>query len=409
LFVGFNEAYLKAVRERVPHNSVVVLEEPDIIRKRQLADKPDRLSCLSEIVPATYQQARGFLDVGVALHERYGLKAVVPGLEYAVPAAATLAARLGLAGAQPSAAEVLRDKYLLRQVTSSGGILNPRFAEVRSAADVLAFAAGGPVVVKPALRQASVGVRLLDRCGPEEAEEAWRAVVSSDEYEQTPDRPLRWRYLAEERLCGPEYSVEALVRDGEIIFENITEKAVIPGAHPVELRHVVPAPLGGEVADEFARSMRALVGAIGFGTGMLHAEWILTDRGPALVECAGRCPGDRLADLIDLAYGTRIRVMLIDLLAGRPIALPRRPRQASAIRFLGASPGRVIEVNGVEAAGRLPGVRELLVEVEAGSEAKAWSSSWDRSGFVVVTGSDGRQARERSEHAASIVQILTAC
>jgi biotin carboxylase len=407
LLVGFNEAYLRAIGGRVPDNSILVLEEPDIIRKRQLGDKPQQLPCLAAIVPAAYQQADGYLEVGCALHERHGFEAVVPGLEYAVPAAATMAERLGLRGANQRAGETLRDKYRLRQATVQAGILNPRFAEVHGPEDIAAFAADGPIVVKPAMRQASVGVQLLDHCGPEEAQAAWCSVVAADEYEQIPDRPLHWRYLAEERLRGPEYSVEALVRDGEVIFENVTEKAVIPGPHPVELGHVVPAPLKPDVQAQFADAIRALVTAIGFGTGMLHAEWILTDRGPALVECAGRCPGDRLVDLIDLAYGTRLRVTLIDLLAGRPVRLPRHPRQASAIRFLGAAPGRVVSIDGIDTAGRLPGVRELHVDACEGSEAKAWSSSWDRSGFVLVTAPDGSQARERSNAAASHVHILT--
>lgn len=408
LLVGFNEAYLKAVRERVPADSIIALEEPDIIRKRDLAHKPQELSCLAEIVPAAYQQADGFVDVGRTLHERWPFKAVVPGLEYAVPAAAILAARLGLRGATPNAAAILRDKILLRQTTLRAGIPNPRFTEVHGPQDIVDFAAGGPVVVKPAGRQASVGVQLLDRCGPDEAESAWRSVVEAGEYEQVPDRPMEWRYLAEERLRGPEYSVEVLVRDGEIVFENVTEKAVIPGPHPVELGHVVPAPLDARVRDMFARAIRALVDATGFATGMLHAEWILTAEGPTLIECAGRCPGDRLVDLIDLAYDTQLRVALIDLLAGRSLELPDGPRRGSAIRFLTASPGRVLRVEGVDNAEKLPGVRELYVGASEGSEAKRWSSSWDRSGFVLVTAADGSEARERSTAAAATVNILTA-
>jgi biotin carboxylase len=407
LFVGFNEAYLTAVRDRVRDRSIIVLEEPDIIRKRNLASKPHEMSCLAEIVPTTYQQADGYLPIGRRLHQRYEFEAVVPGLEYGVPAAAVLASRLGLPGANEHAASVLRDKALLREATVRAGISNPRFKEVHGPRDILDFAAGGPVVVKPACRQASVGVQLFDRCGPDEANAAWESVLAADEYEQVPDRPLARRYLAEERLRGPEYSVEALVREGEIFFENVTEKAVIPGPFPVELGHVVPAPLDAPVREMFSDAMRALVRAIGFATGILHAEWILTNAGPTLVECAGRCPGDRLVDLIDLAYGTQLRLALIDLLAGRSVRLPTLPNRGSAIRFLKAAPGRVVRVEGAEAAADLPGVRELHVGAAAGSEAKEWTSSWDRAGFVLVTAPDGVQARKCSASAADTVQIIT--
>lgn len=407
LMVGFNYSYLKAVRDRVPGDSIIVLEEPDIIRKRDLAGKECELSCLAEIVPAMYQQADGVVEVGRAVHERWGVDAVVPGTEYAVPGAAALAAALGRPGAGTVAAQALRDKARLREITTRAGIRNPQCHEAKGPEDIVTFADGGPVVVKPANRQASVGVQLLDRCGPAEAEAAWQAMVCAVEYDQVPDRPLSWRYLVERRLRGPEYSLEALVRDGDVIFQNVTEKAVIPGVRPIELAHLVPAPLDPAQLEAVTDAMRLLVAAIRFDTGMLHAEWILTADGPTLIECAGRCPGDRIVDLIDLAYETRLRVDLITLLAGCSLELPDRPRQASAIRFLTAPPGRVVRVNGEERARRRPGVREVHVGLSEGSEATAWQSSWDRPGFVIVTAPQASTARTRASAAAETVKIIT--
>ena len=403
--VGFNEAYLRSIDARVPQHSVVVLEEPDIIRKRGLAEKATPFGCLAGIVPAEYQQAPAFLEVGTAIHQASGFEAVVPGLEYGVQAAAALATKFGLPGATEGAAAILRDKALLRATTARAGVRNPRWAHAGSAKDIVAFGRGGPVVVKPANREASVGVRVLDASGPADAAAAWQATVTAREYGQVPDRELSWHYLVEERLRGPEYSVEALVRDGEVIFANVTEKAVIPGQLPVELGHCMPAD--GGTPGVWSRCLRTLVDAVEFGTGMLHAEWILTADGPALVECAGRCPGDRIADLIDLAYGTRIRVALIELLAGRPVTLPREPLRGSAIRFITAPSGRVVRVDGVDAALAMPGVHDVSVRLAAGAEAKPWLSSWDRPGHVLATGVDASQARQRAEAAAAAVRIVT--
>jgi len=407
LMVGYNEAYLTSISGRVPDGSVVVLEEPDIIRKRGLVAKAPRMPCVAELVPAVYQQSGEFVEAGLTAHQEHAVEAVVPGLEYAVPAAAALATKLGLPGATERAAAILRDKALLREVTERAGIRNPRWARASGPQDIVDFGRGGPVVVKPANREASVGVRLLDGSGPAEAAAAWQEAVTAREYGQVPDRELSWHYLVEERLRGPEYSVEALVRDGEVIFDNVTEKAVIPGRLPIELGHSMPAAVPGADPDAWRRSLRALVAAVGFGTGMLHAEWILTDGGPALVECAGRCPGDRIADLVDLAYGTRIRVALVELLAGRLPELPREPRQGAAIRFVTAPPGRVLRVDGLDAARAMPGVHEVSVRLAAGGQAKAWLSSWDRPGHVIATGTDSRQARERAEAAAATVHIVT--
>ncbi|OQR65755.1 hypothetical protein B6E66_01365 [Streptomyces maremycinicus] len=407
VFVGYNAAYLRAIDGSVPSGSVVVIEEPDIIRKRGLQDAAARFDCLDRIVPAGYQQSAEALDLAAELTATRPVAAVVPGLEYAVPATAALAEKLGLPGATETAAQALRDKVRLREVTGAGGVRNPRWREVHGPADILEFAADGPVVVKPANRQASVGVQLLDSVDAATAEEAWRRTSSAAEYEQVPDRQLTWRFLAEERLRGPEYSVEALVRQGEIIFENVTAKTVVPGPYPVELGHLLPAPLDQDTQDAFRTAMRALVDAIGFRTGILHAEWILTESGPTLVECAGRCPGDYLIDLIDLAYDTRIRLTLIDLLAGRAVTLPRSARQASAIRFLAAEPGTVTEVAGLDTARGLPGVHVAEVDVEVGQEVRPWASSWDRAGHVIATGPDADTTRQRVLDADAAIRIAT--
>ncbi|MFF3208507.1 ATP-grasp domain-containing protein [Streptomyces sp. NPDC002962] len=407
VFVGYNAAYLRAIDGSVPGGSVVVIEEPDIIRKRRLQDAATRFDCLDRIVPAGYQQSAEALDLAAELTAARPVAAVVPGLEYAVPATAALAEKLGLPGATETAAQALRDKVRLREVSGAGGVRNPRWREVHGPADILEFAGDGPVVVKPANRQASVGVQLLDSVDAATAAQAWQRTSSAAEYEQVPDRELAWRFLAEERLRGPEFSVEALVRQGEIIFENVTAKTVVPGPYPVELGHLLPAPLDRDTQAAFATAMRALVAAIGFRTGILHAEWILTEAGPTLVECAGRCPGDYLIDLVDLAYGTRIRLTLIDLLAGRTVTLPRSARQTSAIRFLAAEPGTVTEVAGVDTARGLPGVQVAEVDVEAGQEVRPWASSWDRAGHVIATGPDADTTRQRVLDADAAIRIAT--
>jgi biotin carboxylase len=407
LFVGYNAAYLRAIEGRVPDGSVVVIEEPDIIRKRSLENADTRFACLERIVPASYQQSGEALDLVVELAAERRIVAVVPGLEYAVPATAALAAKLGLPGATEPAAQALRDKIKLREAAGAGGVRNPRWREARGPQDILEFAEGGPVVVKPANRQASVGVQLLDCVDEAVAEQAWARTSSAAEYEQVPDRPLDWRFLVEERLYGPEYSVEALVQRGEIIFENVTAKTVIEGPYPVELGHLLPAPLDQGIRSAFATAMRALVDAIGFQTGILHAEWILAEAGPTLVECAGRCPGDYLIDLIDLAYDTRIRVTLIDLLAGFPVTLPRVSHRHSAIRFLAAEPGTVTEIAGVAAAKALPGVHGVEVDVEVGQDVRTWSSSWDRAGHAIVTGPDAAATLQCALAADAAIHITT--
>ncbi|MFJ3937632.1 ATP-grasp domain-containing protein [Streptomyces parvus] len=396
LLIGYNDTALAALDRSRPAGSVTLIEEEDLWHAKKLEPRAAGHPCLGAVRFARYQQDDQFLEAAV---EMGPFDAVAAGLEYAVLAAAQAAEALGAAGAGPRAAAILRDKLLLREATAAAGMPGPAFREIRSAADIVAFADGGPCVVKPAGRQASLGVVLLDR--GDDVEQAWRHCAGADEGRQLAGRPMTWRYLVEERLQGPEFSTEALVRDGAVVFCNVTRKYTLPGPHPVETGHTV-----GPQDGPWRQAVECLVAAVGYGTGILHAEWVLTAEGPQLIECAGRPPGDRIMDLIDLAYGINVHDRWVGLLLGEEQAsLPGLVRSA-AVRFLQAPGTGVIErVDGGDAARELPGVHRLDLSRGPGETVGDVRSSWDRLGLVLATGATADEAERRAEAAVTSVAV----
>ena len=194
---------------------------------------------------------------------------------------------------------------------------------------------------------------------------------------------------------------------GEIIFWNLTAKTTLPGRYPVEIAHVVPAPAAGQRWKTLGAAMRSLVKAVGFGSGMLHAEWMIDGDSVSLVECAGRAPGDHICDLVDLAYGTQITLDWVTVLADREVAETRPPTRAAAVRFLTTPPGRVMAVSGVEDARRARGVTEVEVGVGEGDVVPPCRSSWDRCGHVIATGPGPELADRLASQAAALVRITT--
>lgn len=400
LLIGFNSGVLGALEQVWPDGRVTVLEEPDLWENKGLSAKAERFSCVGEVILGRYQQSTDFLD---ALKDAGPFTAVAPGLEYAVEASALAAERLGLPGAGTDAARVLCDKLRLRELTSEHGVPGPRFTAVTSAADLESFAAGRACVLKPANRQASLGVVLME--AGDDAADAWAQCVGADEGVQIADREMTWRYLAEERMDGPGFSTECLVRDGEVLFLNVTRQETLPGRHPVKVGHVIPAP--GEDLILWHESVQAFVKATGFGTGMLHTEWIKVDGVPCLVESAGRPPGDRIIDLIDLTHGIDLTVLWIRLLAGEEIGPVREPDRSAAIRFLLPEPGVVGTVTGTERAETADGVCRVDVTAVPGSTLGALTSAWHRGGSIVATGTDGAEAEARARSAASFISFET--
>jgi biotin carboxylase len=405
VMVGFARMLLTELDARLPPGSVAVVEDPDVIEKRSVVEDGRSFRCVAGVVPARHQQgAEGIGAVESHLDAR-DVEAVLPGLEYGVRGAAALAERWALPGASIAASRCLTDKLRLREAAAAAGLRNPEWREVFGPGDVRDFAPGRAVVLKPAGAQASLGVQLL--APGDDVEAAWEATAGArDDLLLSDHHPPR-RYLAEHRIVGREYSVEALVRRAEITFLNVTAKRTAPGRHPVELGHVVPADLPSGLHGELWRAMEGLVGAVGFDTGVLHAEWIVDGEGAVLVECAGRLPGDSIVELVDAAYGCDLVSALVAVLSGRAARLPATARRASAIRFLAGVPGRVGWVEGLESARARPGVTRATVSVAPGDEVREMRSSWDRIGEVVAVGRSAAEAERRAGVAAALVRVAT--
>lgn len=393
-------------RPEFEDGSMVLVDEPDVIRKRDVAAKMAGAPMLRELVPWEYQLP-GAADEFYNTHPDLDPAYVVPLVEYATPFAARLAERYGLPGATSGAAQLLRDKELLRRVTRAAGIDNPASTAVDDPDAVRAFMAAhpGPVVLKPANRQASLGTKVLH--DPAEVDQAWQeCLAGQDEGILVPDRVIPLRMLVEQFVSGAEYSVEMLVRDGTPVFTNVTEKTLFPGPRPIELGHVVPADLPADTSALLVERTSAVLRSVGFGTGVVHCEWILSDGTPYLVECAGRFPGDGITVLIEQAYSLALADHYYTIMRGEePPALPAEAERAAAVRFLRAEPGEVVSVTGVEEARAMPGVLHASVAAGPGEVVRELRSSWDRAGSVMVVADTPGDAAKLAEEAAEAIEV----
>ncbi|MFG3525907.1 ATP-grasp domain-containing protein [Streptomyces sp. NPDC047917] len=405
---GFSKGLISDLDDLLPARSVLVVEDEHVAAVRDVHRRAARHPCVAQVVHAPVQNERDPAGTVRAVHRPERVRAVVPATEYGVVAAAALAEAWGLPGAGTRAAAVLRDKTALRAHADSAGLPQPRWRPAESAEDVIAFRSGhgGRCVLKPADLQASLGVRLLDE--DDDVSSAWKATTSAGEPKMRSPHAGPGRFLVEERLFGPEVSVECLVDRGELLFVNVTEKLLHPGPAPVELGHVVPASLPPGVAGELTRLMGLLVESTGFGSGVLHAEWILVDGvRPHLVECAGRLPGDSIDLLIDLAHGGRVVADLLAVLGGTGLPGRGPALRGAAIRFLSARPGVVRDVTGLAKGRASDGVHEVELAAEPGTAVGELASSWDRIGHVLATGENGEHAARNAATAAGLIDVRT--
>ncbi|MGK5738833.1 ATP-grasp domain-containing protein [Micromonospora sp. URMC 103] len=407
IIIGTSHGMLRWFVDDLPTDSVVLVEEPDVIRRRDVEALVGRLPFLSRVVPAEYQTG---LDAAALLAREPGLAAarlVMPGMEYAVGAAARLAEALGLPGAGTAAADVFSDKHRMRLLATEAGLANPAFELVDDPAAATAFARrhGGRCVLKPTRRSGSLGVQILT--DPDQVVASWAETATPAETPESTDRGLPTAVLVEQVLDGREHSVELLVADGEVIFGNVTDKRVQPGRRPVETGHTVPSLLPDGVRRELLDAATRLAGASGFRTGVLHSEWMVADGVPTLIECAARLPGDMITALISVAYECGFIEAYLRTLRGERPVLPARPTGGAAVEFLLAPPGTVTGVDGVRAARRVSGVLNVQLDVAPGATVGEVTNSLARSGHVLAWGADATEATAVAAKAADQIRIVT--
>ncbi|EAG7605018.1 hypothetical protein BLI19_14480, partial [Listeria monocytogenes] len=97
-------------------------------------------------------------------------------------------------------------------------------------------------------------------------------------------------------------SSEYLVKDGKIVFKNITYKEGIDNQECIEIAHHIPAIKNVEVEKEMYNQINKLIEKANIGTTVLHAEWKVEKNIPVLIECAARMPGDYISNGISSSY-----------------------------------------------------------------------------------------------------------
>ncbi|HEY0641701.1 MAG TPA: ATP-grasp domain-containing protein [Pseudonocardiaceae bacterium] len=404
--VGFSRPMLRALARFAPDRSVLVVDEPDVYRKLRIRENLPDTPVLRELVDWDYY-AEGAADRFYHRHRELDAIAVIPVVEYAVPFAARLAERYGLPGSGLGAALLLRDKHQLRGVTAAAGVANPESEPVSGPADVAAFLArvGGPVVLKPANRQASIGTRIVRDAA--EVDAAWAECMVQDEGDFGPDRPMAVRMLVERFVAGPEYSVELMVHAGRAAFASVTQKFLFEGPYPVECGHLVPAGVEPALAARLVADTERVVDAVGLHTGFAHCEWIVAADGtPHLVECAGRMPGGGIPELMEAAWEYDVTVQYCRLLMGlTPDVAPSAPPRAAASWISRGTAGEVEEVSGVEEAREVPGVQVCFVAVQPGGHTRDLRNSYDRVAMVTTVADTPGEALANAQEAMDRITV----
>ena len=298
---------------------------------------------------------------------------------------------LGLPGPSLHAAVLSRNKALQRGCFGASGLPQPAYLLTPDPVAGMEWAAARlPVVIKPLSSYGSVGVEFIAD------EPQLRAVVAR----------RSGQVLFEEAVDGPEYSWEAFVRDGKILFGNITAKETTGPPYFVEIAHRTAHSFADpELRQAVDALASGVVTAMAMRTGVVHLEFRVARAGPVIMEVAVRTPGDYLLDLIAATYGFSPYQVAVQLALGLPLDLefPQAPTAYAAIWYPMCPPGEVKAIEGLTEVREHPAVLRVALKVGVGDVVRRIESSGQRPGHVLIAGAT---ARERDAAVEAVRQRL---
>lgn len=366
-----------------------------IQRKKQFRDS--LLPYVDEVVLTDFQKLEVLLPLAQTLQALFPFAGAISMSEPALVPTAHICEALGLPGNSVETVTLLKDKGQMRARLNSLGI-SPVAADVgHSLADLHAFAhkVGCPMIVKPVDASGSLGVFRVDAIA--ELEQVWQQVQAL----QLP------RFLMEEYLDGPEMSVESFSFHGRHVILALTDKLTLP--NHVEIGHSIPAQLDQALEEQVKDFVVAFLDAVKFAEGPAHTEVKLTKHGPRIIESHNRPGGDRINELVRVAYGFDMKEMAFRWLCGLVEPLMESPRlqAGAAIRFFTPPPGLVQDISGLDAVQRAEGLVEIQLGVKVGGQVRPIHESYDRAGHVVACGPNVQEAIRRCERMVEQVRIVT--
>jgi biotin carboxylase len=273
--------------------------------------------------------------------------------------AARASAALGLAHNAPDAAEAARDKFVMRMLLARAGVPSPPFQRYSTGADLHALAeqVEYPCVVKPLRLNGSRGV--IRANNPREFVAAATRLAALLE---TIDPTLEPKpFLVEQFIPGFEVALEGLLDHGVLQVLALFDKPdPLDGPFFEETLYVTPSRLPEATQAAIARCAADAAAALGLREGPMHAELRVNDRGPWIVELAGRSIGGLCSKTLRFGSDVSLEELILRQACGMPIESTAHTSAAGGVMMIPIpSAGLLKRVQGVAESAEVSGVEEV--------------------------------------------------
>jgi biotin carboxylase len=352
-------------------------------------------------LPLDFTDVAGSVRAIVVYAQEHPLDAVVAVDDAATQLAAEAGAALHLPNNSPRAAEAARDKGIMRDLMAAAGVPCPVFqrfplgGDARDSAEQVDY----PCVVKP--------MRLSGSRGVIRADDADQFVAAFGRLKRLllgdGNALERTEILVEDFIPGVEVALEGLLTDGELRVLALFDKPdPLDGPFFEETIYVTPSRLPEEMQQAIAAVAGAAAASIGLRHGPVHAELRVNDRGPWMLEIAGRSIGGLCSTVLEFGTGMSLEELILRHALGLELPALALSAQAAGVMMIPIPRGGVLqEVRGVAEAEATPHVTGVEITAKTRAAIVPLPEGSSYLGFIFARAGDPATAEAalRAAHA----------
>ena len=370
--------------------------------------------------PIDLKDIPALIDLAKSLKET-GLHGVFTAATDFSVSVAAIAESCSLPGHSLEAARRASDKVLMRECFEKHGVPSPKFThifknEIDKALQILKQKAiPFPITVKPADNMGARGCRL---------------VYSQDELRPSLEDAVNFsrsgKAIAEEFIDGEEFSLEALVINGEIFLNALADRHIFFPPYFVEMGHTIPSIKSKEECDELIRVFFLGIKALGLTSGAAKGDIFLRKADPKKNGKRTACVGEIAARLsggymsgwtVPYSSGFDVTKAAVKIALGEPVdELPKdgaalfsaeraahfsaeRAALFSAERAWISVPGIIKKIYGLEEARSTKNIKDVLPRLFEKDEAVFPKNNVEKCGNVLSSAESYDEAVKASMEA----------
>jgi biotin carboxylase len=289
------------------------------------------------------------------------------------------------------------NKGQMRQKLSVSNNLCPKFFLCKSLEDIEAVLhlISTPVVVKPVDSSGSRGVLYID-------DKSDLVKLSEQVFSFSKTNEI----IIEEFMEGLEVAVEAFIIDGNLFVLCISDKVRTSPPFLLDTTVIFPSSQPKDVLREIRNSLEEALKHLEFDNTPIHAEIIITNEGPKIVEIATRGAGFKVfTKIIPYVTGVDSLMVQIKLLLGESIEIQHIENNAACLKFFSGSEGVLKSVSGLDRINENSSLEEIEIYPKIGDKINNLESGGDRIGHIITFSKNRNQALTEANKIYNSVHI----